>query len=506
VNYWSFADRGKAKDKTMSTKSITAAFAMLCISSSSTLAAATAEEASRILASLQSYVGAEPGVVAVVPEGDDYIITFDAAPLIKKYQQDGFTASMAPTVLKATPAGNGTWAVSSTSPFKFNVTGKDSLSADMSAATSEWNGTFDEALGGFTASNYTFSGITLVETIADPTNATNLKLDYAIDTLIGTSSAVKSGDGVSDNTSSFSMSGVTSATVSNGPTGAFNYTTKTDKVDYTSTVKGFRMRAIMDLVAWFVAHPSKEAITADQAQLKEKVAAALPLWDNLDGGYAANNLVVGTGLGNFYMTKAGFSANANGAVKDGKLREGFSFEGLTIPAGLTPPWSAELIPTGMSFDFSLGGFDLETPAKKFLAEVDFAKDPPLPAGSEAQFLPIFLPNNALSITLNPGAITAPAYTLSYEGTIDASLAGLPKGQMTFRMKGMEDVLAKVQAAAATDPMAQQAMGGLVAAKGFGKTEADGTIVWVIDMTADSKVLINGIDMSAMLGMAPPPQQ
>ena len=69
-----------------------------------------------------------------------------------------------------------------------------------------------------------------------------------------------------------------------------------------------------------------------------------------------------------------------------------------------------------------------------------------------------------------------------------NLSGFPTGKANIRMKGLEDVLAKVQAAAATDPMAQQAMGGLVAAKGFGKAEADGSRVWVVDVAAPNKVM------------------
>jgi hypothetical protein len=87
-----------------------------------------------------------------------------------------------------------------------------------------------------------------------------------------------------------------------------------------------------------------------------------------------------------------------------------------------------------------------------------------------------------------------------------NFAGLPTGTATIRMKGLDDVLAKVQAAATTDPNAQQAMGGLVAFKGFGKAEADGSMLWAVDMTQPGKVLVNGIDVSAIAGMAPPPQQ
>jgi hypothetical protein len=72
------------------------------------------------------------------------------------------------------------------------------------------------------------------------------------------------------------------------------------------------------------------------------------------------------------------------------------------------------------------------------------------------------------------------------------------------MTGMEAVIAQLQQAAA-DPTAQQAMAGLFAAKGIGKVDGDKT-VWDITMGADGKLFVNGTDISAMTGMAPPPQQ
>jgi hypothetical protein len=72
------------------------------------------------------------------------------------------------------------------------------------------------------------------------------------------------------------------------------------------------------------------------------------------------------------------------------------------------------------------------------------------------------------------------------------------------MKGMDAIVAQLQQAA-TDPTAQQAMAGLFAVKGLGKADGD-SLVWDVTMGADGKLMVNGTDVSAMLGMAPPPAQ
>ena len=96
------------------------------------------------------------------------------------------------------------------------------------------------------------------------------------------------------------------------------------------------------------------------------------------------------------------------------------------------------------------------------------------------------------------------YSLTYEATTEINFAGLPKVDATFKMKGMDAVIAQLQQAA-TDPTAQQGMAMLFAAKGIGKADGD-TITWVVTMSPEGKLLVNGTDMSAMMGAlgGPPP--
>ena len=53
---------------------------LLLSASHAALAAATPEEAARLTTLFQSYLGAEPGVVKVEADGDDYSVTLDMPP------------------------------------------------------------------------------------------------------------------------------------------------------------------------------------------------------------------------------------------------------------------------------------------------------------------------------------------------------------------------------------------------------------------------------------------
>ena len=213
---------------------------------------------------------------------------------------------------------------------------------------------------------------------------------------------------------------------------------------------------------------------------------------------------VATGIGNFTLPSANVEVGMSGISKDGKLREAFGVTGFAFPPGISPPWTEGLIPSTIKIDFTVDGVDLESPVKLFLTQADLSKDPVIPPGSEAAYMAAFAPSNSLKITLAGGELSSSTYNLTYDGAFNVSFMGPPTGTATIKMKGLDDVIAKVQAAAASDPTAQQAMGGLVAFKGFGKAESDGTTVWAIDMTQPGKLLVNGIDLSAMAGMAPPP--
>ena len=81
----------------MKTQKITSAILMLLASSTCALAAATADEALRMTATLQTYLGSEPGVVTVTPAGDGYNVALDATPYLKKITSPALQRRSIPT-------------------------------------------------------------------------------------------------------------------------------------------------------------------------------------------------------------------------------------------------------------------------------------------------------------------------------------------------------------------------------------------------------------------------
>jgi hypothetical protein len=499
------ARRGARKEKSMQIKTKGLALAILLSSTSNLWAAASAEEAARIQAAFQSYLGNEPGVVAVTPNGDGYDVALDPAPYLKKVKQPGFTSAVDPFRFTAIPKGNGQWAVSYSGPYKASASAPDVFSFSMETPAFAWSGTYSDTLFAFLDQTYSISNLTISQTNNDP--ATQLKTTgvSVIENWTGTSTSTDAGNGLVDGTGEASFSGlVASNTVEVPPELAasmpnLNYVTKLNKAGYTTALKGMPAKPLMDLVAFFVSHAEKELIIKDQAILKEKLLAALPVFASIDAKGTFEGLAFETGYGKFDVASGTSFVNANGVVKQGRGAEGFEFSGIKLPDNLPlPAWTKGLIPKVFKVGVEVSDFDLETPARKFIAEMDVSKPEPVPPGSEAAYMAAFTPKGTMKLTTLPGEISSDLYSLTYEGAMDFSFAGgMPIVNFKIRMKGMDAVIAQLQQAA-TDPMAQQGMAMLFAAKGISKPDGD-SLVWDIVMGADGKPLVNGTDLSSMMG-------
>ena len=84
----------------------------LCLAAAAAWAEpATTAGAKHLTEVFQTYLSTLPGVVAVVPQGETYAVTLNAAPLIALAADPGQQASMTPLVLTLTSKGAGLWGV-----------------------------------------------------------------------------------------------------------------------------------------------------------------------------------------------------------------------------------------------------------------------------------------------------------------------------------------------------------------------------------------------------------
>ncbi len=458
--------------------------------------AASQDEANQIKASFEKYLTAEPGVVTVAVVGDAYDVTLDFNPFVAKIKQPNFAGSMAKLTYRISPQGAGKWQVDQNQPLEFSLKAGPAFDLSYKVASAKLSGIWDEAFSGFATTTMDYSNFDSVQTINDPTNKTKQVTKTKAAGFKGDQTSTLNAKGGVDFKGTYSSGAANSDSTFDTASGPFQlaYTTDASTSEYSGT--NLRQREILSLIAWFVARPSPEAIKKDQNELRTLVKSALPLFDNIAASVKAGKVDVSTTYGKGSLSGVDLVVNMNGLTKDGKIREAFNLKGITLPDGILPPWSKPVLPTDVSLDFAVSGFNAADPIGMIVDNMDLNAEPPLKSGLEMQLLAMALPKGTFQVALNPGSIKSSSYEISYDGTLNVSLGGPPSGKGTLKMKGFDQTLQSLQQAAATDPSINQVIGPMMAAKGFSKQEGD-LLVWNLESTPQGGVLVNGIDVTKM---------
>jgi hypothetical protein len=464
-------------------------------------ASATQEGADKITAALQSYLGKVPGVVTVKPDGDAYDLTLDLEPLFAKADAKQFEAHLSPLEMQLTDEGGGKWTVTQDQAVDFAFKAEDAVDMSGKIASLKGEGEFDEALGAFTTSKTDVTGITYKQ---DTTQAGQppSHVEYTADSMrYETTMQPAATAGAADGTVHLTMTNLVEKLTMPGGEGTppVEATISFASGTQDGTLKGLMTRPVMAAVAFLVAHPDKADLVKDQAQLKDLLRAALPVFEHIDATAVLEGMKVSTPVGEFGAAKATIGAALGGVVAAGSLREKFAFEGLTMPAGIVPPWAADLAPTSLSIDMGVADFNLAAPAALMLDKLDLSKDPPLPATEmDAPLLAALLPKGAVTITLGPSTIVSKITEIAADGSMTAGPTAQPAGSATIAVKGLDAAMAAVQAAPAEMGLGQM-LPMFMMAKGMAKPGDGGALTWKIESTPEGSVLINGIDPTKMGG-------
>lgn len=227
-------------------------------SSMALAAAATPDEAQRIAASLQAYLGSEPGVVSVMPNGETYEVKLDPAPLLAKVKDAKLAAKVSPLVLNVASLGGGKWKVDQDQPFDLSFKAEGAADVTMKIGSLKSTGVFDEALGGFESSTADLTGLTFTETVSVEGEGTT-NVDASVATTHVEQSMQSDNAGGANAKLKYTYEGLKE--VVNVPA---NPKTGTPAMDFTLTaassttdgaITGYRGKPLLDLLAFAVAHP-----------------------------------------------------------------------------------------------------------------------------------------------------------------------------------------------------------------------------------------------------------
>jgi acylphosphatase len=254
--------------------------------------------------------------------------------------------------------------------------------------------------------------------------------------------------------------------------------------------KGVRTKPLMDLLAFAVANEDETKLKANQAELKSRLLAALPVWERIDGTYAFKDFAMESPVGNWGAKQLDLASGIDGISQNGKINYEIKASGLTIPRQLLPAWTAPLMPTDIDLNFGGANIDLDTIARKTIEAFDLNKNPPLPDEFGKALVDDFKAKKP-KVVFGHSTVKNGDIEVAMEGEVFFPDSKKPDGSVTVDVAGYDKIVDALKEAAKSDQQMAQAFPFALAVKGFGKTLPDGRLEWVIDTKADGSVKVNG---------------
>ncbi len=473
-----------------------ALFATLVPAAGALAAPATPEEADRLKAVFERYLGhpapAAPSSVTVTPEGSAYRASFDIKQMILPLEKFGVSVDPVTSTVLLTPNDDGTWKVSADTLPPTTVHMKDQTMV-MRSSTYRFEGTFDPKLGAFITSTLHQEGMTSDQD--SPATSQHQRIGR----IDGTMTSVPAGGNTASVDAQYTLGDMSdevtiqppkpqaSVAVTPSPAPmAFSYKLPTGAASVSAAK--LHMNSLLDIWAFLVAHPSHDALAAAQDELRGLVRAALPLLAAFKESGSADDFALTTQLGTFSAHKMTSSLALDGLAGAGSMALSLSLDGLKVPSQDLPVWTVGFLPTAFDLKPTLTGFHLDEMMREAVNDFDLKTSEPFTPDQQAKIGHIVWPGDG-KLTLAPSRITTGLLDIKLEG--EGTLGSEPAGKLTVSATGLDKAIAALQQATASDPSAQQVLAQFILAKNLAKPGPDGSSIWELEANAAGAVTVNG---------------
>lgn len=471
------------------------ALLLIAASAPSLAAPATSEGAKAIEQGYVDYFSkavVEKGIVSVAPKGEDYVVTLDlqkALDLLTSPAQGGLRIERFSYTL--TPGAAGSWtakadrlpSVAFDAPTeKGRVTGTVDLNGfHLDAAFDAAAATFLHAFAGADALAAKFH-------VAAPPQSMDIDLGESGISAEMRAKTSESGQGVDVAIAHFvkSIAETVVATPSSGDGAPIKVTYQADGVAGGLAISGLRAREIAEFWKYVVAHIDDAKAPAD---LKQRVRATLPLWNDIHANAEIHDLALQTPVMEATLKMLGETLGLTGFTSQGAAEVGVKIDQLTFKSPLLPPWAEQLSPVSLSLDLRVAGEGLDKAAQLALDDPGFGEAGELSPQTQDAIGETLIAGHP-KVVLAPGRLTTPVIDLAFEGETTTD-SGPPRGRFTLSADGLDKSIALIEDIAKDDPDMQTVLLAVTFVKGLATTGADGRLVWKIDLTETGDVTVNG---------------
>ncbi|MBV9245046.1 MAG: hypothetical protein JO366_09560 [Methylobacteriaceae bacterium] len=483
-------------------KSLLGIAAAVLLAQPAMAAEVTSDGANALLDTFQRYVGkpaaGETGTVAVKVDGETYLVSFDLQKAAKPLETLGVKVDPAVISFHLTPQDDGTWRVGdATFPeqLQYELPGQKTT---YSAGGFKFEGIYDPKIATFTEATVKLARYATQSVMANGSVSAEMA-DISND-----NKATTVADGVATFhvkemfgafSEAFNLSAPPSASGASPITKQLSFTLKGRSGTGDIGLDAMHGQALLDLWAFLVAHPSQQQIVDATSELKGLLSAAIPVFDKAKVDATLEDVSIDTAVGSFALKGLGFSFSGTGVTPQAHFGMNWQANGLVIPEQLVRPWQKPFVPTEFVLGASVTGFDVAAGVREAIADFDPAKTPPISPEADAKIGAAFKQGGPIKVTVEPGRLVSELVEIDWSGDVTVT-EPKPTVKLTVTAKGLDRALDALQAAAATDQFAAQAIVGLANAKRMGKAGADGATSWLIEVDPDGKTTINGTPVGA----------
>lgn len=467
---------------------------------------ATDAGAARLKGVFESYLGATEGVVSVTPQGESYALKIDPAPKLALLPKDKAQATVSVLTYVLTDNGDGTWGVSEDQALNWSLT-VPGLIEQKASARLQSTGIWDESLPGLreqtaVMTDYVVDSVqygppaAVGDAPVDPAAApVVISRDHqSTDRIEMVLTGTPGKSGGMDQAMTMTATGLTQRQEAAFMPGTDPVVVEVSAPGYDGTglAKGVRTEGLLGLLSWAVAHPSEELVKASQDGLRDKLAAAMPLWDDLSVDAHIRDMKITSPVGEFGLASVKVGIGMSGATSDGRLQEKLLLSGLTVPQGSLPDWAVPILPQEVTLDFAASDFDLAAPARLIIEGFDLNAPEPLGQLTPEQMQTALLPDGKALLKIAPSQIKGDGYQIDYRGDLSAGPTVPPIGAAMITATGLDKV--ETALAAAPPEQAAQPLMLLRMARAMAKPGASGENVWDIQMPEGGPLSVNGQPM------------
>ena len=424
------------------------------------------------------------GVVTVAPSTDHFNVTLDLAGMLAKGVAPWAVKEVTPIVHALTSGADGLWDFSTEGSFRLatELLAANRTSAfQLSIGELKDKGKFDPRIPFLREADVSLKDVTTTMRSSQDTIKAGIK-DF--------SARIRSTDvkaGVVDIVSDYSGSGL-SQTFGTFPNPEVKISG--EKLEGRQTAKSFDIAGIAKLIAFWRAEGRPQTIKSLKPEELKELAAIVGMHKPFVDRFGEQTTVSGVKIASsgkaFTVEKLAYDWALEDIAKDGAFVFGATASNPSVTPGFWPAGLEKALPREIAVHARYFGFKIG-PMWEALSNPD-------PAAPVPDFRKIMLPDERVTMQFSNTYARSDVYDVSLEGSIfmrpgrndDQSEADL-----TITAKDFDNTVKFLQDNAKIAPVFGQASFFALMAKGLGKPQPDGSIVWNVKVDSMGKITING---------------